>query len=136
VPYAKTSVSVTGAVYDPRATVLVTGSGTLNVGANRFVLTATAEDGTTAKTYALLVVRDSAPSTPTAPSSGPQLSDNANLEKLLLEGAELEPEFSPNRTDYVVRAGGKESIVIRLSASDSGATYKLNGETVTRRQTG
>ena len=130
VPNSKSAVAVTGAVYDPRATVTVTGSGALIVGDNRFELTVTAEDGTTTKTYALLVVRDSAPSTPTSPPSGPQPSGNADLKQLLLDGLDLEPAFSPDRTEYVVRAEDRESIVLKLSASDGGATYKVNGQAV------
>ncbi|MDG0811145.1 cadherin-like beta sandwich domain-containing protein [Cohnella rhizosphaerae] len=122
------SIAVTPTVSDSTATVKVNGttvtsgaaSGaiTLSVGDNPISVVVTAEDGTTTSTYAVTVTR--------APSG------NASLSSLTLSSGVLSPTFAPGTTSYAASvANGVSSIAVTPTVSDSNATVKVNGTTVT-----
>jgi len=84
---SKTSINITAATSDSKATVTGTGNKTLNFGDNTFVVTVTAEDKTT-KTYEIKVRR---------------LSNNANLATLSVTSTPqgvLSPSFNPTFYNY------------------------------------
>jgi hypothetical protein len=86
-------------------------------GANSIVIEATAQDGTTKKTYTVGVTRPPSP--------------NAALAKLTVTGGFLSPAFAASATNYSVSvANASDSIKITPTAAATAATIKVNGDTV------
>jgi len=83
------SIELTATVAATGATVTGTGTKNLNVGANTFVLTVTAPNGTSTKNYTVVVNRAS-----------PVASSNNNLSALSLSHGTLAPTFSSAITAY------------------------------------
>ncbi|RKP54029.1 hypothetical protein D7Z26_11610 [Cohnella endophytica] len=122
------SITVTPTVSDSTATVKVNGtvvsSGSasgaisLSVGSNTISVVATAQDGTTTKTYTVTVTR--------APYS------NASLNNLTLSSGSLSPAFASGTASYTASvANSVSSIAVTPIVSDSTATMKVNGTVVT-----
>jgi hypothetical protein len=128
VPYPSSSITVTPTVADSTATVTVNGtpvaSGNasspinLNIGGNSITTVVTAQDGTTALTYTVTVVR-AAPST------------NANLTGLALSSGTLSPSFAAGTTSYTASvANNVSTVTVTPTTADSTATVAVNGVTV------
>ncbi len=90
----------------------------LSVGANTITIVVTAQDGTTTKTYTVVIKR--------------LASNNANLAALSLStGSALSPVFTPATTGYTAQvANTVSSITITPTAADSTSTIAVNGVTV------
>ena len=122
---ATTSIKVTPVAADVNATVKINGtpvkSGTasaplpLKAGPNTINTIVTAQNGTSARLYAIIVTR--APST------------NANLAALSLSNGTLSPAFATGTTGYTVSVN-TTSITVTPTASDATATVTVNGKTV------
>jgi len=109
-----TSVTVTRTVSDSTATAQVTGGTGLVVGSNTITVTVTAQDGTTTKTYAVVVNR--------LPSS------NANLSALTITSGSLSPVFTSSGTNYAATvANSVTDVTVTTTLSDSTATVQLTG---------
>ena len=130
------SITVTPTVSDATATVEVNGtpvtsgsaSGTisLNPGSNTISVTVTAQDHTT-KTYTVTVTRAG-----TIAVAGSGLSHQASLSGLTLSRGSLSPTFASGTTSYAANvANNVSSIAVTPTASDAGATVKVNGTQVT-----
>ncbi len=123
-----TSVTVTPTTTDPNATIAVNNaavvSGTpssaigINIGNNTISTVVTAQDGVTATTYTITVIRP-------APSS------NAGLSNLILTNATFTPVFATGTTTYTASV---DNTIIAVTAtpitSDATATVTVNGLTV------
>jgi len=115
VPYAVSSITITGTAAETSATVVGNGTKPLNVGSNTFTITVTAQDGTT-KNYTVNVTR-------AAPSA------NANLSNLTVSAGILTPDFNTAITNYIVEVGFTiETINITGIAEDTNATVTGNGD--------
>jgi hypothetical protein len=113
VPNEITDVSVTGAVYDPTATVQVTGGQTLLVGSNPVILDATAQNGTI-KRYVVDIVRAG--------------SSNAQLSQLSTNVGGLSPLFNGNTYQYSMElANSVDGISVTASVYDPNATIQVDG---------
>lgn len=125
---ATLSVNVTPTVAESHATVTVSGNAvpsgttsgaiTLSVGDNPIDTVVTAEDGTTARTYTIIVTRL-------------PISNNANLAGLSLSRGTLSPVFAGNTTSYTASVStAVTSLTVTPAAADSAATVKVNSVTV------
>ena len=91
----------------------------LDVGSNEILVETTALDGTTKKTYTIIVNR-SAP-----------LIDNADLRDLTLSQGNLSPAFEKDVVSYTASVPYRfDSITVTPSALYSGIITKINGSTV------
>ena len=124
---ATTSTTVTPTVQEPNASVKVNGvsvpSGNpsgpiaLNVGPNPINVVVTAQDGTTMKTYTVVVTRAG--------------SANANLSNLTLSVGALNPAFDPNTTSYTASVSNSTtSITVTPTVQEPNASVKVNGVSV------
>jgi hypothetical protein len=103
-----TGVTITGEVYHPGAVVTVEGPNLLAVGNNVFTLTIFAEDVTFKKTYTITIIRN--------------LSDDATLEILSVDGITLSPSFHPNIHEYRVQLENSiDNIVVSALTANPGA---------------
>lgn len=118
------SILVIGAVSDATANVKVNGIlapyrnasvlVSLNVGSNTINVKVTAKDGTTNKTYTILVTR--------APLSG------AFLQGLSVKGVGMNPKFKSGTTNYTARVGkATAKIKLTATATPTGTAIKVNG---------
>jgi gliding motility-associated-like protein len=121
------TVSVTPTTSDPNASVKVNGttvpSGTasgaipLAVGANAITVICTAQNGTTIKTYTVMVTR--------------ALSADATLAALTTNNGALSPAFKAGVTSYSVAvASTVTSIRLTPTVNEPNATVKVNGAVV------
>ncbi len=128
VPHATTSLVITPTVSDTNATIEVNGapvtSGTpsgaiaLNVGANSITTVVTAQDGSTTKTYTVIVTRAG--------------SSDADLGSLVTSEGTLTPTFDSGTTAYTMTVGwGVHNLTLTPTSSDANATITVNGVTVT-----
>ena len=126
---ATASVTVTPTVTDPTATVKVNGASVpsdsasaaipLSIGGNTVTVLVTAQDGTTTKTYTVILTR-------AAPSAIDTLSG------LSTTAGTLVPAFSPSVAYYAVTVPYTTiSTTVNASAAEPAATLKVNGTTVT-----
>lgn len=122
-----TSITLSPTLADASAAVTINGlavsSGSasgaiaLNVGANTITTVVTAQDGTTTKTYTLVITR--------APSV------NADLTGLTLSTGILDPVFDSGILSYTSHVDNTiNSISVRPLVGDAGATSKVNGTAV------
>lgn len=120
VPYATTSITVTATSTDTVTIVnpsrpMTGGTTALQVGGNLVQVTVTAADGTTALSYSLFVVRDSAPTA------------NVDLDALQLSAGTLTPAFDPAVTSYTATVPyAVRSMQITASPSDSATSMFIN----------
>jgi hypothetical protein len=120
VPNAVTSVTVTPALSDTTAGVVVVGGSSLTVGTNTITATVTAQDQVTVKTYRVLVTR---------------LSNNADLSSLTLTGGTaaivLSPTFSSGVTNYSTTVANAVSLVtVTPTLSDTTASVAVTGSSL------
>lgn len=128
VAYTVTSINVTPTVNQGNATVTVNGTTTtsgsaqsipLAVGSNSISVVVTAQDGSTTKTYTLIVNRAAA-------------STNANLSGLAISQGTLTPTFASGTTSYSANvSNATTSITLTPTVADSTATVTVNGTAVT-----
>lgn len=124
VPYATSSLSLTGVLDDPAASFSINGSaatdGTasapvpLNVGSNTITVQTTSNDKTVNKTYTITVMR-AAPGT------------NSELSALTVSGSTLSPPFQPYLMGYVLAdvSYATQEMTVTPTAADSAATVQL-----------
>lgn len=112
-----TSVTVSAAANDPKASVSGAGRKNLAVYSNVFKVTVTAENGS--KTvYSITVVRKD------ADGNLGKLSDNNNLKSLSVEGYEI--GFSSDITEYSIAVDNTVSAVaVTAQVSDENASYEI-----------
>jgi len=122
------SVTVTPTLSDPTATVTVNGASTasgsasasipLAVGANTITTIVTAQDGTTTKTYTIVVTRAA-------------LSGGASLANLKLSSGTLSPAFAAGGTSYTASVINIiTSITVTPTAAQPSAAITVNGAAV------
>ena len=127
-PYSASTTKVRPTVFLPNSTVTVNGvsvtSGTfsgaipLDVGPNTINTVVTAADGTTTKTYSVVVTRAPDPT-------------NANLSALALTSGTLDPVFSSGTTSYTATVSNSvSSLQVSPTASAAAATIKVQGTVV------
>ncbi|TYQ15366.1 UNVERIFIED_CONTAM: Ca2+-binding RTX toxin-like protein [Acetivibrio alkalicellulosi] len=93
----------------------------LNVGENTITVVVTAQDGTTLKTYTVIVTRAA--------------SSNANLSELSLSNGTLSPEFASGTTSYTASvANVVSSITVTPTKEEANASIKVNDVVVTSGQ--
>ena len=124
---AVASITVTPTLAESTATVKVNdvavasggASGAINlaVGANTLAVVTTAQDGTTTKTYTIVVTRAA--------------SSNADLSALTLSVGTLSPTFVSGTTNYSASVtNATASITVTPTVADATATVKVNGISV------
>ncbi len=132
VAYAVSSLKFTPTLSDATAAITVNGknvaNGTassdvsLNVGNNTISVVVTAQNGTTKKTYTVVVTRAAA-------------STNAAMSGLSIDQGTLSPSFGANTLAYTTTvANAVNSITLTPTISSSLATLKVNGITATSGQ--
>jgi gliding motility-associated-like protein len=132
VAYAVSSLKFTPTLSDATASMTVNGksvaNGTastdvlLNVGNNTISVVVTAQNGTTKKTYTVVVTRAAA-------------STNAAMSGLSIDQGTLSPSFGANTLAYTTTvANAVNSITLTPTISSSLATLKVNGITATSGQ--
>ncbi|MBI5034250.1 MAG: cadherin-like beta sandwich domain-containing protein [Chloroflexi bacterium] len=123
-----TSISVTPVALDTNSTITVNGSPVVSgnpssaipliVGDTIITTTVTAQDGVTTKSYIVTVTRS--------------LSNNADLNNLVLSSGTLTPAFNSNTTSYTASvANSVTSITVTPTLSDTNASVTVNGSPVT-----
>ncbi|WP_171683458.1 S-layer homology domain-containing protein [Paenibacillus planticolens] len=116
VPNGQTSVTVTAATYDSKATVAVAGGSNLVVGDNIVTVTVTAEDGEATKVYTVIVKRAAA-----------ELFSNAELSDLKVDGSTVSG-FKANTLSYTVHVPNVQtSVTVTATTYDSKATVAVAG---------
>lgn len=114
VPNSISSVSVSYATQDEKATVTGASNVTLAVGDTPISLQVTAQNGTS-KTYSIVITR--------AP-----VSSNANLATLTLSNGNLSPSFAAAITSYSATVGNAtKSITLTPTVVDSKTKVSING---------
>jgi hypothetical protein len=111
VPNATTKITLGATVDDPNSTIAngTLGEKSLNVGANKFTIKVTAENGTTEETYTVNVTRAA--------------SANANLKMLTVSAGTLSPAFSSGTESYTVEVPYvTDSITLTATEADTNAT--------------
>jgi len=130
VPYIITTLTVTPTAAGADSTIRINGgivlSGSpanavpLSVGSNTITTVVTAQDGTTTKTYTLVVTRLAEP------------SHNANLANLTISQGTLTPGFQSNTVSYTAQVQYTvTSLTVTPTASGVNASIRVNGSTVT-----
>ncbi|WP_222429929.1 cadherin-like beta sandwich domain-containing protein [Paenibacillus cremeus] len=124
---AVTSVDVTPTLADGTASVKVNNSAVtsgnaktvnLTVGMNTITVLVTAQDGTTAQSYTVTVMRAA--------------SSNADLSNLTLSAATLTPSFASGTTTYTASvANAVTSVDVTPTLADGTASVTVNGSAVT-----
>jgi hypothetical protein len=123
VPFSTANVDVTVAANDNNASVMINGGTTTNVtltvGEYSIAILVTAEDGTTTRTYTVVVTR-----------AGP--SSDASLSSLSISDQTLFPDFDPSDTVYQTESFdyGTSNVVVDVTASDAGGSVTIVGETI------
>ena len=111
VPNSIESIVITATANDANATIAGTGTKALIVGANRFDIIVTAENGDKL-TYTINVTRQA-----------PPLSNDATLKTLAVSAGMLTPVFNANTTNYAVTVpNSSNKITITAGVNDKKAT--------------
>lgn len=129
VPYTVTTMTLTPTVADSNAAQTVNGtvvgSGfpsqavSLTTGSNTITVVVTAQDGTTQKTYTVVVTKLVEP------------SHNANLAGLTLSSGTLSPAFAGETTFYTSEVANTiSSLTVTPTSADSHSTITVNGQAV------
>ncbi|WP_258207028.1 cadherin-like beta sandwich domain-containing protein [Paenibacillus radicibacter] len=128
---AVSSVQVTATASDDNAELTIDGKSVergkpsaaiaLKEGSNTIPVIVTAEDGTTTKSYTIVVTRAAA------------LNTDATLSGLALSSGTLSPEFVANKTEYTASvANAVSSVQVTATASDDNAELTIDGKSVER----
>lgn len=116
VPNAAARILVSAAPEETTATVTGTGYVDLKTGPNNIKVEVTAEDGTTKKTYHIIVTR--------------QKSNNAYLQNLTSSDGLIQPTFNKNQNDYTLTVPYEiENATINAIKEDSTANVVISGNT-------
>ena len=108
-------INIGATASDEYAAITGTGEFQLRYGSNEFDIVVTAENGSTFKTYKIIVNRDGG-------------SSNANLQNIIVDRGELMPAFNSNVTNYVVFTEfNTERIFIFGEAADDQSIITGNG---------
>jgi gliding motility-associated-like protein len=112
---------VSGSTIKVNGTAVTSGSASPGIplfpGTNTITTVVTAQDGSTTKTYTIVVTEAA--------------SANASLSSLKASRGVLSPVFNPNTTSYTASVvNGATSTIITPTAAANGATIKVNGTTV------
>ena len=124
------SVTVTPTYNESHATITVNGSPVisgsasgsinLNPGSNTITVIVTAQDGSTTKTYTIIVTR-----------AQPPVSDDATLSALTASSGTLSPTFSSGTLDYTDSVANTISLLtVTPTVNESHATITVNGTAV------
>ncbi|MDR0505746.1 MAG: cadherin-like beta sandwich domain-containing protein [Dysgonamonadaceae bacterium] len=110
-----TAIDITATANSSNATVSGDGQkDNLSIGNNEFVITVTAEDGSTQETYTVNIYRKSA---------------DATLKTLTVNRSELTPAFDPETTEYTVSVENSiTNITISAEANDAKARVSGDGQ--------
>jgi hypothetical protein len=112
VPYSVNIITLTATSTDPNAIITGGGIKTLNIGANIFTITVTAQDGVTILDYTVTINRENAP-----------LSSVATLSNLAVSSGTLTPAFNSSTYVYTVNVPyNVSSITLTATPSDPNAT--------------
>ena len=127
VPNELTEVEVYAEAVNPDAKITGTGKVTLQEGENTVNIEVTAPDGTTKKTYTLIITRTS-----NATEEPEEPTDNEEkvfgLSQLLVKGQNLSPKFSEDVYEYTIGlTEDLSSLDIEALASDENATIEIAG---------
>lgn len=127
VPNELTEVEVYAEAVNPDAKITGTGKVTLQEGENTVNIEVTAPDGTTKKTYTLIITRTS-----NATEEPEEPTDNEEkvfgLSQLLVKGQNLSPKFSEDVYEYTIGlTEDLSSLDIEPLASDENATIEIAG---------
>jgi hypothetical protein len=122
VPHDTDNIDVSVTASDSDASVTINGGVDTNiplsVGDNAISILVTAENGSTTRTYTIVVTRAA--------------SDNASLSSLALSNAAFDPEFEQNVLDYVATVGFfTRSTQITATTEGENAIISVNGTAVT-----
>lgn len=110
-------ISVNAIPEDSKANVNITGNTNLKIGTNEIKIVVTAQDKKTTKNYIIEVTK----------TKNPELA-NANLENLAIENVTLDPEFSPDITNYNAIIGSDvEKLNILAIPQIEGANVEIIG---------
>ena len=127
VPNELTEVEVYAEAVNPDAKITGTGKVTLQEGENTVNIEVTAPDGTTKKTYTLIITR-----TANATEELEEPTDDEEkvfgLSQLLVKGQNLSPKFSEDVYEYTIGlTEDLSSLDIEALASDENATIEIAG---------
>lgn len=125
VPNELTEVEVYAEAVNPNAKITGTGKVTLQEGENTVNVEVTAPDGTTKKTYTLVITR-------TASTATEEPTDDEEkvfgLSQLLVKGQNISPKFSEDVYEYTIGlTEDLSSLEIEATASDDNATIEIVG---------
>ena len=128
VPNELTEVEVYAEAVNSDAKITGTGKVTLQEGENTVNVEVTAPDGTTKKTYTLVITRTAS----TATEEPEEPTDNEEkvfgLSQLLVKGQSISPKFSENVYEYTIGlTEDLSSLDIEATASDDNATVEIVG---------
>ncbi len=99
----------------------------LDVGDNEAAVVVTAEDGTTVKTYTIIITRAEAEIEEPAPADS-EISSDADLNSLSVAEYELIPDFEAGTTGYAVSIPNDvESVDITATTADENASLTIAG---------
>lgn len=127
VPNELTEVEVYAEAVNPNAKITGTGKVTLQEGENKVNVEVTAPDGTTKKTYTLVITR-----TAVTTEEPEEPTDNEEkvfgLSQLLVKGQSISPKFSEDVYEYTVGlTDDLSSLEIEALANDDNATVEIVG---------
>ena len=128
VPNELTEVEVYAEAVNPGAKITGTGKVTLQEGENTVNVEVTAPDGTTKKTYTLVITRIASTATEEPEEPTDDEEKVFGLSQLLVKGQNLSPKFSEDVYEYTIGlTEDLSSLDIEALASDENATIEIAG---------
>lgn len=128
VPNELTEVEVYAEAVNPDAKITGTGKVTLQEGENTVNVEVTAPDGTTKKTYTLVITRIASTATEEPEEPTDDEEKVFGLSQLLVKGQNLSPKFSEDVYEYTIGlTEDLSSLDIEALASDENATIEIAG---------
>lgn len=128
VPNELTEVEVYAEAVNPNAKITGTGTVTLQEGENTVNVEVTAPDGTTKKTYTLVITRTASTETEEPEESTDNEDKIFGLSQLLVKGQNISPKFSEDVYEYTIGlTEDLSSLDIEALASDENATIEIAG---------
>ena len=124
VPHEVNSVVLTATKNDTKASVSSPITKTLQDGANTVNITVTAEDGTTKKTYTVVITREAEEVQPAEVTK----SNDATLKSLEVTGHSFSPAFAADTLSYSMEVENSvNELDVKALANDSKATVEVVG---------
>ena len=128
VPNELTEVEVYAEAVNPDAKITGTGKVTLQEGENTVNVEVTAPDGTTKKTYTLVITRIASTATEEPEEPTDDEEKVFGLSQLLVKGQNLSPKFNEDVYEYTIGlTEDLSSLDIEALASDENATIEIAG---------